>query len=60
MVHVHLVKKSISKTEVGHGIGGPYLACAKWSLHCCTINTVGEKIIVVESIWIDTCSKEGG
>ena len=48
----YLVKKSISKTEVGHGIGGPYLPCAEWGLHCCAINTIGAKIIIVEGIWM--------
>lgn len=56
-VYVNLVQKSISKTEMKHGIGGPYLACAEWSLHSCIINTVVVKIIVVEGIWMD---KEGG
>ena len=56
-VYVNLVQKSISKTEMRHGIGGPYLACAEWSLHSCIINTVVVKIIVVEGIWMD---KEGG
>ena len=56
-MYVNLVQKSISKTEMRHGIGGPYLARAEWSLHSCTINTVVVKIIVVEGIWMD---KEGG
>lgn len=56
-MYVNLVQKSISKTEMRHGIGGPYLACAEWSLHSCIINTVVVKIIVVEGIWMD---KEGG
>ena len=53
----NLVKKSIGKTEVGHGVGGPDLPCAERGLHTGAIAVVYE-VIIVESIWMQERRRE--
>ena len=54
----NLVKKSIGKTEVGHGVGGPDLPCAERGLHTGAIDAVVYEVIIVESIWMQERRRE--